>query len=114
MAVRGKASGSPALVLLIRGGNANNGSNDGAFYGNWNNTASNSNWNYAARPHSLDTHFDEVSASHRKAHLPQEAAMCPYPLVKINAARKRVGTRLGRLILEDPCRQERGAIYIYA
>ena len=64
--MRGKASGSPALVVLIRGGNANNGSNDGAFYGNWNNTASNSNWNYAARPHSLDTHFDEVSASHRK------------------------------------------------
>lgn len=57
MAVGGKASVFPASVVLIRGGNANNGSNDGAFYGNWNNTASNSNWNYAARPHSLDTQF---------------------------------------------------------
>ena len=51
LAVRGKASVpfSPTAVL-IRGGNANNGANDGAFFGNWGNAASNSNWNYAARP----------------------------------------------------------------
>jgi len=52
-----------AVVVLLRGGNANNGSNDGAFYGNWNNAASNSNWNISARPHSLDTRFYEASAS---------------------------------------------------
>lgn len=41
-------------VLLRRsvllGGNANNGANCGPFYANWNNAASNSNWNYAALP----------------------------------------------------------------
>lgn len=36
--------------LLLLGGNANNGTNDGLFYGNWNNTASNSNWNNGSRP----------------------------------------------------------------
>ena len=38
------------LVFLIVGGNANNGANDGSFYGNWNNASSNSNWNNAASP----------------------------------------------------------------
>ena len=32
---------------LQLGGNANNGANDGRFYGNWNNTASNADWNIA-------------------------------------------------------------------
>lgn len=36
--------------VLLAGGNANNGANAGAFYGNWNNAASNSNWNYAVLP----------------------------------------------------------------
>lgn len=36
-------------MILIFGGNANNGTNDG-LYANWNNTASNSNWNYGGRP----------------------------------------------------------------
>ena len=36
--------------LLLVGGNANNGANCGPFYGNWNNAASNSNWNYAGWP----------------------------------------------------------------
>lgn len=39
-----------SAFVLIRGGNANNGANAGPLYGNWNNTASNSNWNYGARP----------------------------------------------------------------
>lgn len=43
-----RRSAGSALVLLL-GGNANNGTNDGLFYGNWNNTASNSNWNIGAR-----------------------------------------------------------------
>lgn len=37
-------------VFLIAGGNANNGANDGGFYGNWNNAASNSRWNNSAVP----------------------------------------------------------------
>ena len=39
-----------AARVLIVGGNANNGANAGLFYWNWNNTAGNSNWNYAGRP----------------------------------------------------------------
>jgi len=35
-------------VLLLAGANANNGANCGRFYGNWNNSASNSNWNISA------------------------------------------------------------------
>lgn len=35
---------------LLAGGNANNEWNCGLFYGNWNNDASNSNWNYGAVP----------------------------------------------------------------
>lgn len=35
---------------LLAGGNANNGWNVGPFYGNWNNDAGNSNWNYAGLP----------------------------------------------------------------
>ena len=38
------------VPLLLVGGNANNGANCGPFYGNWNNAASNSNWNYAGWP----------------------------------------------------------------
>ena len=37
-------------TVLFRGGYARDGSYDGAFYGNWYNTASYSNWGYAARP----------------------------------------------------------------
>jgi len=36
------------LAVLIAGANANNGTNVGRFYGNWNNTAGNANWNIAA------------------------------------------------------------------
>lgn len=35
--------------LVIRGGNLNNGANDGPFYLNLNNGFSNSNWNYGSR-----------------------------------------------------------------
>jgi len=38
-------------TILIAGGNANNGTNCGRFYGNWNNTASNSNWNISCLPY---------------------------------------------------------------
>lgn len=37
-------------TVLLRGGGANSGSSDGAFYGSWNLTASYSNWYFAARP----------------------------------------------------------------
>ncbi len=37
-------------TVLRRGGDANNGSSDGAFYGDWNNAASGSNWDFSARP----------------------------------------------------------------
>lgn len=37
-------------TVLLRGGSANHGSYDGAFYGNWNFAASASHWYYAARP----------------------------------------------------------------
>ena len=40
---------SGCSVLRV-GGNANNGAMAGPFYGNWNNPASNANWNYGARP----------------------------------------------------------------
>ena len=50
-------------TVLLRGGHANNGSNDGAFYGSWHSAASDSNWSISARPHSLDIRFDEASAS---------------------------------------------------
>ena len=33
--------------FLQVGGNANNGANDGRWYGNWNNSAANGNWNIA-------------------------------------------------------------------
>ena len=35
--------------LLLLGGNSNNGANCG-WYGNWNNTAGNSNWNIGSSP----------------------------------------------------------------
>ena len=98
------------LSVLRVGGNANNGANDGPFYGNWNNTASNSNWNYAARPTLLILTLmkhqrlqDPAPAGYGESH--------PYPLVKITAARTETpgsGTRRSRFILEPPCRQERG------
>ena len=37
-------------TVLLRGGHANNGSSNGAFCGYWVRTASNSDWDYAARP----------------------------------------------------------------
>lgn len=37
-------------TVLLRGGHANGGSNDGAFSGSWSRTASYSNWYCAARP----------------------------------------------------------------
>lgn len=36
------------LAVPQRGGNSNNGSKDGSFYANLNNTASNANWNIGA------------------------------------------------------------------
>jgi RNA-directed DNA polymerase len=41
-------AGVLCLAVLIAGANANNGANVGRFYGNWNNTASNGNWNISA------------------------------------------------------------------
>ena len=41
---------SASNTILLFGGNANNDWNDGVFYGNWNNDAGNSNWNYAGLP----------------------------------------------------------------
>ena len=35
------------VAVALAGGNANNGANCGVLCFNWNNTASNSNWNYA-------------------------------------------------------------------
>ena len=48
--------------VLIVGGNANNGANDGLFNWNWNNTSGNSNWNYAGRPPLLTLRLRKVSA----------------------------------------------------
>ncbi len=36
------------MRVVMHGGNLNNGSNDGPFYLNLNNTLANANWNYAA------------------------------------------------------------------
>ena len=51
----------PCFSPLLVGGNANNGANDGPFYWNWNNTASNSNWNYGGRPPLLTLNLRSVS-----------------------------------------------------
>ena len=40
--------------VVIRGGNLNNGGNDGPFYLNLNNAFSNSNWNYGSRLETVD------------------------------------------------------------
>nr|DAG37350.1 MAG TPA: tail collar fiber protein [Caudoviricetes sp.] len=37
-------------TVLLRGGSASNGSNDGAFYGYWSYAASSGYWNFSARP----------------------------------------------------------------
>ena len=53
---------------LLFGGNANNGWNDGVFYGSWNNDAGNSNWNNAGLPipHALLHTSKIVSGSESK------------------------------------------------
>lgn len=47
-------------VVLIAGANANNGANVGRFYGNWNNSASNANWNIAALHFFLFVSFEAM------------------------------------------------------
>jgi hypothetical protein len=42
---------------VIRGGNSNNGANDGAFYVNVNNDLSNTNANYGGRLASVSKHY---------------------------------------------------------
>ena len=76
------AIGSVSGLFLLLGGNSNNGTNDGAFYGNWNNTASNSNWNNGSRPHLLIL-YDCISISR----------LCPCLLTKIVSAVSETATR---------------------
>ena len=41
---------STANTILLLGGSADNGTNDGGFYGNWNRDAGNSRWDRGSRP----------------------------------------------------------------
>lgn len=73
-------------MVLIAGGNANNGANDGPFYWNWNNTASNSNWNYGARPPLLmlrNTKYQRPQDCLMTERLYTYVYIRPYLLVKI-------------------------------
>jgi len=43
--------------VVLSGGNVDNGTNDGPFYRNCNNSAANSNWNIVGRPLCYLSHF---------------------------------------------------------
>ena len=76
-----------SLPVLHAGGNSNNGANDGRFYGNWNNTASNSNWNISGLP--FFRFKGNIESSIKE----------PVPLDKIKPP-ERVRARPSRFILE--------------
>ena len=88
----------PGFSVLLFGGNANNGTNDG-FYANWNNTAGNSNWNIGGRPPLLVLEFMKHQ---RLQALPLGKNNC-----RLYAQVYGSGTRRSRFNLETPCRQER-------